>query len=151
MNAYKIPFRETEDEVIDKIVKQFKFEPNDLFIDVGCGNGIVLEQIIKHVDIECIGIEIDQKYYNEAVQRLSSRKKVKLLCDDLRTCDLIFPDRRCLYFIAWTKTYISNFDFRRMTKPGDYIFAFKHEIPNMRYCAVYVTTPYNNLYVYKIL
>jgi hypothetical protein len=150
MNNYKVPFRETENEVITAIIQWFKFESNDLFVDVGCGNGIVLEQIAKQTKIDCLGIEIDPVYYNEALQRLKSFESVKLIRDDLRTCNMLVRDQRCIYYLAWTKQYIDEFDFASMVKPGDYIFVFKHQIPNMNSFDVLITSPYNNVYVYKI-
>lgn len=129
MNHYRIPFRETETDVIDELLRWFRFEPDDVFVDIGCGNGVVLEQIAKHVQNDCFGIEIDDVYYEQAKQRLNAFEHVKLFCDDLRTSsDLFFSQtsdrRRHIYYLAWTKTYIDEFDFSKIAVPGDYLFVF---------------------------
>ena len=152
MDQYRIPFRETETDVVDEIIRWFKFEPDDLFVDIGCGNGTVLEQIAQHVPVDCWGIEIDEIYHGQAIQRLRTFEQVKLFCGDLRTCELCHDRiRRHVYYLAWTKTYVDEFDFAKIAKSGDYLFVFKHPIPSMKSTHVIQTTPYNNLYVvYKL-
>ncbi len=154
MDQYRIPFRETETDVIGELLKWFNFEPDDLFVDMGCGNGIVLEQVAKHVPIECWGIEIDEVYYDQAKQRLTEFDHVTLFCGDLRTSDLFFGRtshrRRHIYYLAWTKTYVDEFDFAKIATSGDYLFVFKHSIPDMMPKHVIETTPFNNLYVYIV-
>ena len=56
MNTYNIPFRETEDDIIENILRKINLQNSDIFVDIGCGNGIVIEQVKKrHPNIECIG------------------------------------------------------------------------------------------------
>jgi hypothetical protein len=138
-----IPFRETEDEVI-QCMSTIPFHPNDLFIDVGCGNGVVLDYMSQFVN--CIGIEINPIYYQEATERVGDR--VQLYCMDLNAFTFQYT-QRCIYYVAWTNSYVQKYDFSKMCKQGDLLFVFKHPIQSKKYTKVFITTPYNNLYLYQ--
>jgi 16S rRNA A1518/A1519 N6-dimethyltransferase RsmA/KsgA/DIM1 with predicted DNA glycosylase/AP lyase activity len=150
MNTYHIPFRETEDDIIVNIGHKLNLLDSDIFIDVGCGNGVVIEQIKKmYPNVECIGIELNNSYYMEAVQRLSSHHKVRLIQADLRTFDWsTIPGERKYYYLAWTKTYLNEFNFNLLQHST--LIIFKHQLPNKKYYdMIRSTVPYNNVYFYN--
>ena len=158
MNAYTIPFRETEDDVLARVFNKIKLRPGDVFVDIGCGNGLVLEQVkALHPDVECIGIEIDPVYHAQACARLISLPGTRVLRADLRNFDWntlpFFPNPpgcTVYYYVAWTKTYVNEFDFKKLPAPGTLI-VFKHKIPGMLYTDTLPSTyPFNHVYVYSL-
>ena len=142
MNSYNIPFRETEDEIIIKILKKINIQNSDIFIDIGCGNGIVIEQVKKmYPNIECIGIEINNKYYMEACARLKNYDKVKLIQEDLRTFDWskIVCEGNIYYYLAWTRIYLNDFNFDNLRNST--LIIYKHLLPQplLLYCIIMYT------------
>ena len=44
-------------------------EKNEVVLDVGCGEGILLNYLLKKKDVDCRGIEINQKEENKCVEK----------------------------------------------------------------------------------
>ena len=44
-------------------------EKNEVVLDVGCGEGILLNYLLKKKDVDCRGIEINQKGVNKCVEK----------------------------------------------------------------------------------
>lgn len=154
MNNYNIPFRETEDDIIINILQKINLQNSDIFIDIGCGNGIVIELVKKmYPNVECIGIEIDTKYYIESCTRLKNYNKVKIIQEDLRTFDWskITSDCNIYYYMAWTKIYLNDFNFNNLKNST--LIIYKHELqkPEMKYYDIIKSNiPYNHVYFYRI-
>jgi 16S rRNA A1518/A1519 N6-dimethyltransferase RsmA/KsgA/DIM1 with predicted DNA glycosylase/AP lyase activity len=151
MNSYKIPFRETEDDIITEILNKIKLQPTDVFLDIGCGNGLVLEAVKKvYPEVQCIGIEIDHLYYAEAAERLKNSTKVQLYQADLRTFDwTAVAGLNVYYYMAWTKTYLNEFNFDQL--PPGTLISYKHPILSKPYSGrITSACPYNHVYFYKI-
>ena len=51
-------------EIISKLV-----ENNEIILDVGCGEGILLNYLLKEKNVDCRGIEISQKGVNKCVEK----------------------------------------------------------------------------------
>ncbi len=137
-----IPYRETEDDVIDAIMR--KITDCDTFIDIGCGNGVIMERL-PHV--RCIGIETNATLAAEARRRCPT---ATILEQDLRTTDWItlLPSTGKTYvFLAWTKKYLADFDFRPFKDVT--LITFKHEIPGLKFTdQIKSAYPFNNVYFY---
>lgn len=43
--------------------------PNEVILDVGCGDGILLEYLLKNKRVDCRGIELNQEGVNKCVQK----------------------------------------------------------------------------------
>ena len=154
MNDYTIPFRETEDNVLECILSRIPISEKDVFLDIGCGNGIVLERVAQtHPNVSCIGIEIDGCLVTNARNRLQSYPNVQVFHEDLRTITWsdILPQAEYIYcFLAWTKTYLREFDFTRFPSNTVWI-VFKHELPSRTYTEkiCFPEYAYNNVYIYR--
>ena len=51
-------------EIIVELIK-----PNEKILDVGCGEGTLLEYLLKNKSVDCRGIEINQKGVNKCVEK----------------------------------------------------------------------------------
>ncbi|MDC3090758.1 methionine biosynthesis protein MetW [Rickettsiales bacterium] len=51
-------------EIIAELIK-----PNEKILDVGCGEGILLEYLLRNKRVDCRGIEINQKGVNKCVEK----------------------------------------------------------------------------------
>ena len=51
-------------EIIAELIKS-----NEKILDVGCGEGILLEYLLKNKSVDCRGIEINQKGVNKSVEK----------------------------------------------------------------------------------
>ena len=158
MNAYTIPFRETEDDVLLRVFRNIKLRPGDVFIDIGCGNGLVLQHVkAQHPEVQCVGIELDPVYYAQACTHLGTLPNTRVLNADLRTLDwktLPFlpaaAGAAVYYYVAWTKTYLNEFNFKNLIAPGTLI-SFKHAIPGMVCSKTLPSTyPFNHVYLYSL-
>jgi SAM-dependent methyltransferase len=146
MNAYTIPFRETEDDRIAAILPVI--QDADTFVDLGCGNGIVLERIQqKYPHVQCIGIEVNADILAEARRRCPH---AILYNGDLRSWDIAsLVSGKTYFYMAWTKTYLAEFDFSSIKNANTVLISFKHEIPGLTYTSVVTSTyPFNNVYIY---
>ena len=153
MNEYTIPFRETEDDVIDNILRRIRLTSHDLFMDIGCGNGIVLEKVAKQFPaVPCIGIEIDPSFVSAANKRLEAYENVTIYNKDLRNMEwseLPVVEGIVYCFIAWTNKYLEQFDFQQLGETIVWI-SFKHEIPRKSFTEKLVSNyPYNTVYIYQ--
>ena len=43
--------------------------PNEIILDVGCGDGVLLEYLLKNKKVDCRGIELNQEGVNKCVQK----------------------------------------------------------------------------------
>lgn len=51
----------TEDELLDIILKEVRFSPNDIVLDAGCGTGNTLFKLTKYNQVSGLGISLSQK------------------------------------------------------------------------------------------
>ena len=51
-------------EIIVELIK-----PNEKILDVGCGEGTLLEYLLKNKSVDCRGIEIKQKGVNKCLEK----------------------------------------------------------------------------------
>lgn len=62
-------------------------EPEDIFIDIGCGKGRVLNWWLSHFPAHKLyGIELDPEVALSVQQRLSAFDNVDIICGDVGTC-----------------------------------------------------------------
>ena len=153
MNDYTIPFRETEDEVIEKFLRRLRLSNQDMFMDIGCGNGVVLEKVAKRFPtVPCIGIEIDPGFVEDAKKRLCAFQNATILNKDLRQMnwsELPVCNGLVYCFVAWAKKYLESFDFQQLGAKIVWI-SFKHQIPGRRFTEKIPSRyPYNVVYVYR--
>lgn len=84
-----IPYQPTPARIILEIVKQANLGPDDIFVDVGSGLGVVPTLVSLLSGAASIGIEVQPSYCrhaDECVRRLSL-SNVRFVCQDARHAD----------------------------------------------------------------
>lgn len=74
----------TEYDELFQVFSKLQISKNDVLVDVGCGNGRVLNFILhKRICKKIIGIEIDPELCNFTTKRLYKYKKIEINCGDI--------------------------------------------------------------------
>ena len=76
------PFNPTGDDAQQKALKLLNLKPDDLLVDVGCGDGRFLIRAVRsHSRVQCLGLEVDPVYHARAVaakEKLSPNEQERL-------------------------------------------------------------------------
>jgi len=94
------PYAQTPDDVAREMLKLAKAKPNELMVDLGCGDGSVLVIAASEFGCRCIGYEIDDILVRMALSKIEELKlnnRVKVVHDDLFNADLSKADIVFLY------------------------------------------------------
>src|SRR5690554_1033329 len=71
-------YEATPYKALEMLSKSYSLKEHNRLVDFGCGKGRVAFYMNKHFQIPVIGIEANEKTYNEALEnKLSYRRKVK--------------------------------------------------------------------------
>ncbi|ETO09775.1 putative RNA methylase [Reticulomyxa filosa] len=73
------------DGVGEYIIEMAQVTKDDIFIDVGCGDGRILLEVFEKVQCKCIGIEIDPVLIEKAHQRMPQQIQSKAI--EVIQCD----------------------------------------------------------------
>lgn len=77
-DCYRFPYEPTPYSVLERLVENNYLTENSVVIDYGCGKGRVGFFLREKVGCECIGIEYDEKIYNQAIKNLQSFNRDKV-------------------------------------------------------------------------
>jgi predicted RNA methylase len=113
MNRYKnihlsklfrlsIPFVPTPIEVVKKMIELANPKPNELLIDLGCGDGRIIRYASKEYGCKSIGIEINPLLINYANKKIIEEKinNAKIIYGDLFNYDFSKANILTLYLTS---------------------------------------------------
>jgi predicted RNA methylase len=113
MNKYKnihlskffrlsIPFVPTPIEVVKKMIELANPKPNELLIDLGCGDGRIIRYASKEYGCKSIGIEINPLLINYANKKIIEEKinNAKIIYGDLFNYDFSKANILTLYLTS---------------------------------------------------
>ncbi len=83
------PYVPTPPAVAEAAVRALDLQPGDVFIDLGCGDGRMLDAVLSaQPDIgEVIGVEMNEGRFTQLRERINGHPKVTLLDSDINTLD----------------------------------------------------------------
>jgi len=126
----------------DNALAQLKLTSNDVFADIGCGDGNVLITAVKNYGVKsAIGIEIDPDKVSEArsnVRRAGLESRIQIIEADAEKFDLQKNDVTAAYVYLYPDL-LKAIDFRGVSK----IVSVYHDIPNLN------TNKIGNSYVFQ--
>lgn len=82
---YNHRYEPTSYEILDQLFDECPLSSTDTFVDYGCGKGRLNFYVNHRFHCKSIGIELNESYYNDALQNLSSyagthKKLVQFQC-----------------------------------------------------------------------
>jgi cyclopropane fatty-acyl-phospholipid synthase-like methyltransferase len=86
----EFPYLPSPLSVVDAALSLLKVKPEEIFVDLGCGDGRVLVRAAEKLGIYCVGFEINPKLALLARQRAKNAgvsSLVDVVCADMFTVD----------------------------------------------------------------
>jgi len=129
---YGVPYVPTPDYKVWKLLCHMGFEPKQKFLDIGCGNGKIVEAVKqKFPEVECTGIEnsLFPYYLAKRKQKKSSQDYIILKGNffrkDISQYDIIYCYLLPLLMKKVWKKIISE------CQPGTLLYSSAFEIPGV--------------------
>ena len=106
-----LPYQRTQMQVVDSALDIAEIKSNEIFADLGCGDGTVLIRAAKRFGVFSIGFELDIKRINIARQNVKSfglEELIEIIHSDLFIVDIsrfdvIYvypsPNQKALFFL----------------------------------------------------
>lgn len=93
------PYEPTPYEVLERLVEEHYISKENIIVDYGCGKGRVDFYLAAKIGCKAIGIEYDERIYEQAVQNkktYSGKGMVEFLCIPAEMYEV--TDADCFYF-----------------------------------------------------
>lgn len=91
------PFVKTKSKTLDMILEEAGLKPKQLFIDLGCGDGIVVRTAVKKYKVKGIGVDINPLliYRAKLINYLQRTPRIKFLKQnifdaDIKNADIVY-------------------------------------------------------------
>ncbi len=118
--------------MLEKMLKQIHIDENDVFVDVGCGQGRVLSYLLmKKYKCKLIGIELDKEVCDFAKERLENYPEIDII--NANALEYLPPDATVFYlFNPFNKEVFKEFIFKIERE-------FKHKVTVIYLFDLYAT------------
>ena len=152
--ANGVPFVPLSKKAIAEVISASNFQPNDLIVDLGCGDGRVLFAFEKAGAANLLGYEINHwPYILGKVKKHFKKSKVDLRFQNFFHAEL--GDVKIIVCYLLPKTLIALREkFDAELKPGSRIVSFGFEIKNWRTSEIIQTgkekNAKQNVFVYQM-
>jgi ubiquinone/menaquinone biosynthesis C-methylase UbiE len=127
-------FFPTPEEVIEKMMELANVKDDDVFYDLGCGDGRVLIKVAKEKKIRCVGIEIKRELVEEARKKVAKEgleSLIKIIHGDI--FQESFSDATIVYLYLTTEL---NAQLRpkleRELRKGTRVISHQFEVPGWK-------------------
>ena len=124
------PYSKSQKEIIQKALKSAKLQLNEVFYDLGCGNGEVL-LVAEKFGAKSIGYEISPFYYLLAKWRTYGHKNVEVRFRNIDRVDLSKADIIYCYLMPAALKKFGD-KFQKELKKSARIISLDFQIKNMR-------------------
>lgn len=101
----------TDYRLLDCVFKTYPLKKDDIFVDVGCGEGRVLTYLyLRHIKNEMIGIELDSDVAETAKKRTEKCENIEILCKNVFDCSDVIKKATAIYiFNPFNETVLLPF------------------------------------------
>ncbi|RLG84554.1 MAG: SAM-dependent methyltransferase [Thermoprotei archaeon] len=134
-----VPYVPTNMEILDTIFSLAKFRKDDIFYDLGCGDGRVVIEAVKRHDIKkAVGIEIREelvKTARENVKKAGLEEKVEIIHGDFFNIPLTNATVVYMYLTRSVNKLLKP-KLKKELRIGARIITLDFEIPGWRPVAV---------------
>ncbi|MFH0814815.1 MAG: class I SAM-dependent methyltransferase [Candidatus Falkowbacteria bacterium] len=152
--AKGVPFVPLSKKAIAEVINASNFQPDDLIVDLGCGDGRVLFGFEKAGAANLLGYEINHwPYILGIVKKYFRKSKAELRCQNFFHAKLGDVKIIVCYLLPKTLTALRE-KFDAELKPGSRIVSFGFEIKDWRLPQIIQTdkekNAKQNVFVYQI-
>lgn len=127
------PYVKTNRDTIKKALKLANIKKNDVFYDLGCGNGDVIIEATK-MGAKCVGYEISPYYYILSKIRTSRNKNIEIRFRNIKNVDLKYADVIYCYLLPKFLEKLSP-KFQNELKPSARLISIGFPIKNSTFFA----------------
>ncbi len=150
-SGYGIPFIVTPDYKLEQLLDNLTLAAWDTFIDIGCGDGKVLETVErKFPGVLVIGYELSQEPFLLA----EKRKKEKGLSYTLHHTDFFDADiAHATVFYSYMISYMMDRIWKKVSnecRPGTLLYSSSFSIPGTEPTKILEVSPTQQMYVYSV-
>jgi SAM-dependent methyltransferase len=127
------PFLPTPPTVIDTALDLFHLKEDEVFADLGCGEGNVLIRATERFNAFCVGFEIDYRLLPEAkknIKQAGLSSKIDVVYADIFTVDLSRFDVLYVYPFPTIAQRLSEKMLEECRK-GARVLAYDYPLPNL--------------------
>ncbi|MBN1494152.1 hypothetical protein JW911_00230 [Candidatus Peregrinibacteria bacterium] len=129
---YRVPYVPTSRRVIDKIFSTIKLKKGNKFVDLGCGDGRMLQEAEKRAKADGTGYEIAPLVYLMALcKKIVSGSKYKIHYKNFFKDKLDYADVIFCYLMPFQLKKLSN-KIQKECKKGTVIVSNTFKIEGMR-------------------
>lgn len=128
------PYLPTPPSVIDIMLNLIKLDEDDVFADLGSGEGDVLIRVAEKFNCFCTGFEINFRLLSEAkrkIKRTPLSGKMDVVCADLFAVDLSRFDAIYVYPFPTIAGRLSEI-MRQECKKGAKVLTYDYQLPNFK-------------------
>ncbi len=134
---------------LKRIARLADMKPDEVFYEVGCGDGRVCDHIQKRFGVKAIGIELAFPLYLVCLVRKLKNRKLIFKCRDLFGVDLSKAD--VLYFFALPNSIERLKDkLKKELKPGARVISYTFPLPGWTPITIDKQEGETDIYLYQI-
>jgi len=143
------PWVPTWSKDLKRIARLADMKPDEIFYEVGCGDGRVCAYIQKKFGVKTVGIELAFPLYLVCLVRKLKNRKLIFKCRDLFGVDLSEAD--VLYFFALPKSIERLQEkIKKELKPGARIISYTFPLPDWTPVTVDKQEGETDIHLYQI-
>lgn len=149
---YWVPFVVTPDDKLKIILENLELKKWDVFIDIGCWDGRVVEAIAKKFPTnKCIWYESSSYPYKKALERSCiSSNNFKIYNIDIFKADISQADAIFIYMVPYMIPKLIQ-KIQSECRVGTKIFIQSHKAKSLAPEKIIPLSKNNNLYVYTLI
>lgn len=128
------PFVPSPQQVVDRMLEMAGPKVGETVFDLGCGDGRVLITAAQKYKAKAVGVEIDDKLVERAVDRvvaLNLQNRVTVLKGDLLEADLSDADVVVIYLLTGSNEQLRP-RLEKYLKPGARVVSYAYAVPGWK-------------------
>lgn len=129
---FGVPFIRTKQQSLDRLVEHIQIWPGQVFVDLGCGDGIVMNAVLDAYPwIQARWYELDPKVVSQSASyQLAHGSAFQIIQADYLQSDISDADVVYCYLLPRLMTHVWKMILRQC-KPGTIVYSYVFPIPDL--------------------